>query len=242
MYWGWGSADEMCEVYFSYIPVNYEDYGQMLAASFASFDHVYPKEERIPTEASNVAALAEQFAQCDVWSVAGQKLMVGLVESRLASSVIAQLEQAKRQYKGDATYTTNLAELRMAESIATLDERKMEAAATEAANTLYPFVEAQVEDWNVYMSYGRVMLESGMAQYEKEGVRALENLLELQEQAPAEAKYAKAYWALGKYYYGQRNDAKAEAVLKRGLKYHPKDADLNQELASDGRIVKKTLN
>ena len=168
--------------------------------------------------------------------------MVGLVESRLASSVIAQLEQAKRQYKDDATYTTNLAELRMAESIATLDERKMEAAATEAANTLYPFVEAQVEDWNVYMSYGRVMLESGMAQYEKEGVRALENLLELQEQAPAEAKYAKAYWALGKYYYGQRNDAKAEAVLKRGLKYHPKDADLNQELASDGRIVKKTLN
>ena len=86
------------------------------------------------------------------------------------------------------------------------------------------------------------MLESGIADYEAEGLRALQELIELQEQAPAEAKYAKPYWALGKYYYKQRNDAKAEAVLKRGLEHHPTDADLKQELASDGRIVKKTLN
>ena len=47
---------------------------------------------------------------------------------------------------------------------------------------------------------------------------------------------------LGVKFYGINKDSKAEEILKKGLVKHPNNADLNQELASGGRIVKKILN
>lgn len=242
MYWGWGSEDEMCEVYFSYVPVEYEDYGEMIASSFASFEHFYPLEERVVINEQNLQNIKRQFIQCDVWSDEGQKLLISIVESRMAAEVIGLMKKEKQRYKDNPDFVVNLAELSMAEAYASFDENQMVSEATKAGNQLYKIISSEPFHWNTHMSYAKTMLESGIEKYQKEGFRLLQKLVEKQEKLPKEVKFAKAYWELGKYYYSLDKDANAEEILNRGLVHHPNDADLKQELASSGRIVKKTLN
>lgn len=240
MYWGWGSNDEMCEVYFSYVPVSNKDYGKMMAASFASFEHFYPYNERIEISPENLDDIYKDYINCDVWSDNGQKLQVSIVESRLASEVIRLMKREKSKYHNDPGFWVNLSELALADAMSTLVERDINSAANEAGTQLYKFL--KTDHWNVHMTYGRLMLTSGSSTYEKEGISILKALIDKQEKQDVQKKFAKAYWELAKYYYAIDEDAMAETVLKRGLKRHPDNVDLNQELASGGRIVKKSLN
>ena len=242
MYWGWGSSDEMCEVYFSYIPVNKNDYGKMLASSFSSFDHFYPSNERIDVTDQNLSKIKDLYKTCDVWSNNGQKLLISIIESRKADEIIALMNKEKHKFKNNADFMTNLTELSIAEAFASLDETRMLAEVTKAGDVLYKVLNTSPQHWNANMSYAKIMLTSGIAQYEKEGETSFLKLIEAQEKEKKEHKFSKAYWELGKYYYSKKKDNKAEEILKRGLKYHPDDLDLKQELASDGRIIKKTLN
>ncbi|MEM7371930.1 MAG: redoxin domain-containing protein [Bacteroidota bacterium] len=242
MYWGWGSEDEMCEVYMSYIPVEYKDYGKMLSSSFASFEHFYPASERIPIDEHNIEMIQEQFIQTDIWSDRGQKLLISLIESDMADRLLDQVKKEKYAHRNDPVFMVNLVELSLLNAYVSLDDTRMIREATNGADILYKFIKSGSAPWNTKMSYAKIMLESGIDKFEKEGIRTMEHLMEEQEQLPSKAKFSKVYWELGKYYYAHRNDAKAEQILQRGLTHHPQDADLQQELASDGRIVKKTLN
>ena len=241
IYWGWGSSDEMCEVYFSYIPVHQEDYGKMLTASFASFEHFYPEEKQIEVNEQNLGEIKDKFIQCDVWSNEGQKLLISILESRMGEQLIELLNKEKKQYKQVLNFTVNLTELKMAEAYISLDENRMISEATLAGDLLYKYISSGSNHWNLNFSYAKVMLGSGIEKYEKEGLRILKQLVISQEKVEKEVKFSKAYWELGKYYYAHDDDANAEKILKQGLTYHPEDPDLKQELASSGRIVKKTL-
>ncbi len=242
IYWGWGSSDEMCEVYFSYVPLDPADYGKMIVSSLASFEHFYPLSERIELNEQNLAAIKDQFAQCDIWSEEGQKLLYSIIESRLGDQLLALLDKEWNRYKENPNFLVNRTELALTEAYFSFDEKRMINEASKGGDQLYEVLGSGSEHWNAHMSYARIMLDSGIEQYEKEGLRILQDLISTQEKLNPEAKFAIAYWELGKYYYAQGKDAKAEAILKQGLSYHPENADLQQELASDGRIIKKTLN
>ncbi len=242
LYWGWGSNDEMCAIYFSYIPSNVKDYGKMLTSSFASFEHTYPLEERIDVTKDNLQTIAGDFATVDVWSSKGQKMLISAVESSLSEELLLVLQKNKASYKDEITFKVNYSELLLADAYLSLNQQRMIKAAVKSGNLLQEVVDKSSINWNATMSYAKIMVVSGIPNYVKNGVQLLEQLMEYQESVEKKDKHAIVYWELGKYYYGIRNDDKAEEVLKRGLEIHPDNSDLNQELASEGRIVKKTLN
>ena len=124
----------MCEVYFSYVPVNYEDYGKMVGASFTSFDHFYPADDRTAIDDENLDAVTDQFIASDVWSDDGQKLLMSIVESRYGDAVLENMKRKKRAHKGNPEFTVNFWELSLAEAFTSLDENRMMRDATKASN------------------------------------------------------------------------------------------------------------
>lgn len=242
MYWGWGSDDEMCEVYFSYVPTDPKDYGKMLASSFVSFEHFYPSTERTEVNSQNIDEIKDKFKSCDIWSNEGQQLLYSIVESRHSEEILALMNKEASAHKNDPNFTVNRSELILTEVYLTFDMTKIINEATKQANIMYKLINSDNANWNVKLSYAKIMIESEIKQYETEGLRILNELISEQEKLKPETKYAKAYWLVGKYYYSKRDDKKAEEILKQGLSFFPNDPDLKQELASDGRIVKKTLN
>lgn len=239
MYWGWGSNDEMCEVYFSYVPVNYNDYGKMLTASFASFEHSYPLEERKAVNLENLKQVAADFSKADVWSTDGRTWLYSILESCMTQEVLKEMDKLKDK---DENFTINQGELMLMDAYLSMNEGKMYSVGNKTAINLYKVLVDHPNNWNANFSYGSLLLDSGEPKSVKEGLEVLEGLVEHQDSYGNESKHAQLYFKLGRHYYGLGNDAKAEAILKKGLEKFPNDIDLNQELESKGRIIKKTLN
>lgn len=235
MFWGWGSNDEMCEVYFSYVPKHVRDYGKMVTASFASFEHTYPHQERRVVNDRHIEAVAMEYGQADLWSKEGQVLLMSIIESGYGTQAIKILKQAKGVNK------VNLAHLTVENAVFEMDVAKVNVEGAKAAIQLYNLVNKEPGNWNAVYTYARLLIASEDKKAGKEAAELLKRLIQEQKDKPVQAKYSRAYWELGRYYYSLRDDAQAEAVLKEGIKRFPNDADLKQELASDGRIVKKTL-
>lgn len=242
MFWGWGSNDEMCEVYFSYIPLRFEDYGKMLTASITSFEHFYPAEKRIEVHADNLQDISEQLAQEDIWSPHGRILLSSIIESGHAQTLLDLLKQQQKTRKNDPTFLVNWAQLMSTEAYFSMDESKINKAGDKAVDLLYEVLKQDEEHWNASFSMGKLLLESGMERYIQDGVDILEAMISYQASLPIEDKHALPYWELGKYYYGKNMDNQAEAILRQGLDRHPTHPDLLQELASGGRIIKKSLH
>ena len=196
IYWGWGSEDEMCEVYFSYILVSNKDYGKMLASSFASFDHFYPYTERVDVHEQNINAVAKRFFQCDVWSDDGQKLLISILESRLKDQVMLELNGLKKGLEKDPRGIVNLAELSLGDAFISFDESLKINEARRIGDLLYKLINSGTTDWDVHYSYARIMLSSGIDKYEKEGERVLIQLVDAQEKLTKESKFSKAYCEL----------------------------------------------
>lgn len=242
MYWGWGSNDEMCEVYFSYVPVHFEDYGKMLGASFAAFEHFYPEEERVVVTENNIRDIALDYGKVDLWSDEGQIMLISIVESCLSAEVLKEMKTNKEAFNDVDNYTVNRAELALMEAYFSLDEAKMISEAKKAASVYEEVLRRNPENWNASMSLGKLLLTSQVGAYMKQGASIVRDLIEWQETQETQDKFWHAYWELGKYYYSIPNDEKAERVLTDGLTYFPNNYDLRQELASEGRITKKKLN
>lgn len=241
MYWGWGSNDEMCEVYFSYVPASSKDYGKMVRASFASFNHLHTADERIDVTAENIHKIADQFIKTDIWSKKGQIYLISIIEACLADKMLTILEQRRGSQGNNSNLIINQTELMLANSYFTMDKEKMTTAAEKAAKILFKINLQERDNWNAMFSFGKILLESGLAKEERDGILAMEQLIKQQEKTKTQAKFSRPYFLLGRYYYSKFKDAEAEKILKQGLKFHPNDEDLKQELGSEGRIVKKKL-
>ena len=242
MFWGWGSNDEMCEVYFSYVPKKFEDYGKMLSASFATFEHTYDVSKRLKVTESNLESIATDYSEADLYSEKGQILWISIVEACYSDEILKVLESRKAKNRDNANFQINLSFLMVKDALFAMDEQRVYSSGEKAGYILYDLISKYPENWNAAFAYGQLLLESEEPSYMKEGAKALEKLLEWQETLESQDKFANTYWELGKYYYRLRQDEKAEGFLKKGLEKFPENADLKQELASEGRIVKKTLN
>ncbi len=242
MFWGWGSTDEMLEFYMTYVPLNFNDYGKMVGAAFAGFEHTYNADERIDVNKNNLTSIYEQFKKTDLYSTKGQKLLLGTVESYLSADVLKMFEKDKTKNKHKANFMTNYAQLLYFDAYFSFDENRLYTDGIQAANILSKVLEKDPSNWNASFALAQLMLDSGEPSYAKQGAEILEATIDYQENIKKENKFARLYNELGKYYYSLRQDSKAESILKRGLNYFPDDADINQTLASEGRIQKKTLN
>lgn len=242
MFWGWGSNDEMIEVYFSYVPVKFEDYGKTLSASFATFEHTWDYTERVNVTTSNLEEIADQYIKTDVMSREGQILLYSIIESSLGDEVLKILKQKSGANKSNANFQINKTHLAVTEAYFSLDIQRMIREGEKAALVYYEILEKDEENWNANYLYAKTLLDSETPKFEKEGVDVLKDLMTYQESLEKQEKFAYVYWDLGKYYFKLFDDKAAKSVLERGLKHFPNNADLKQELDSDGRIVKKVLN
>ena len=242
MFWGWGSNDEMIEIYFSYIPSKFEDYGKMLTSSFVSFEHTYNYINRININSSNVDVIVDQYAKADILSEEGQILLHSILESDMAVSILKKLNQSASTYKKDINYKINTTHLAVSNAYFSLNVQDIVKTAEKAAVTYYNILQQDKNNWNANYLYAKIMLDSEISKFEKEGFKTLLNLLKIQEELPLKHKFYHVYWDLGRYYFKLNNDTKAQEILSEGIKLFPENSDLKQELESGGRIVKKVLN
>ncbi len=242
MFWGWGSNDEMLEFYLTYVPVNPNDYGKMLGASFASFEHFYDASERISVTKENSKSIYQTYKNIDIWSRKGQILMISIVESNMANDILAYFKNDAAKKSESATFFINQAELTINKAYFKLDEKLILKAGNEASSLLKKAFRLDPDNWNATFSTAKMLIGSEYTPYVKQGIKILEKNLEYQESLPKQDKYSKVYLELGKYYYTIKDDTKATMYLKRGLKLYPTDPDIAQSLYSDGKIQKKELN
>ncbi|MGB0523315.1 MAG: redoxin domain-containing protein [Flammeovirgaceae bacterium] len=241
MFWGWASNDEMCEVYFSYVPADTGDYGKMLKASLATFEHDYPLEDRVDVNEGNLEEMARKFAQVDVYSSAGRTFVTSIVEADLANKMLNKLNSLSSSIKNETNFKVNKGVLSLTDAYLSFNERQMIRVGEKFAATLYQIRMKEPANWNVAFAYAKLLIGSGSPTDMRDGVAVLKQLVTEQERGMKQDKYALAYWELGKYYYTHHQDQQAEQILKQGLEFHPNHPDLKQELASKGRIVKKKL-
>ena len=242
MFWGWGSNDEMLEFYLTYVPVSDKDYGKMIGASFAAFEHFYEASKRVKVDESNLEKVYARYRSADLWSDEGQILLISILESCMGDEILRLFEQERGSHAKNPGFIINHAELLTAEAYFSFDQAKLVKAADRAATMLAKLLAKDETNWNASFSLGKMLIDSGDPQHMKEGAKILEATVGYQESQPKKAKYSRLYLELGKYYYTLRDDKNAEAYLKRGLKHHPDNPGLLQALLSEGRIQKKTLN
>lgn len=242
MFWGWGSSDEMIEVYFSYIPIKFEDYGKMLSASFVAFEHTWDYSERINVTENNLGKIAEQYINTDIMSTEGQILLYSIIESAMGNELLTHLKHKSALYTADANFKINTTHLAVTNAYFSLDIPKTIQEAEKAATVYAKILKKDQSNWNATYLYAKILLEAGQPIIEKQGAEILETLIKYQETIDLEDKFAYPYWELGKYYFKLFKDKEARSILTQGLKYFPNNLDLKQELESDGRIVKKVLN
>ena len=242
MFWGWGSSDEMVEVYFSFVPTKFEDYGKTLSASFVTFEHTWDHTERVPISEKNLDEIADKFIEVDVLSKEGQILLYSVIESALGDELIAILKRKSNQYKTHTNFKINSTHLAVTQAYFSLDIQQMIREGEKAATVYYEILDKDESNWNANYLYAKTLLDSEMPKFEKQGVEVLKKLVAFQETITLSDKFANTYWDLGKYYFKQLKDKEAKAILEQGLTFFPNNLDLKQELESNGRIVKKILN
>lgn len=242
MFWGWGSSDEMIEVYFSFIPVKFEDYGKTLSSSFVAFEHTWDYSERITVNKENLDEIADKYINVDVLSREGQILLYSIIESSMGGELMNVLKRKSNQHKTNTNFKINSTHLAVTEAYFSLDIQKMIKEGEKAAMVYYEILRKDENNWNANYLYAKTLLDSEVPKFEKQGIEVLKKLMAYQETISAEDKFANTYWDLGRYYFKLFKDKEAKAVLEQGLKNFPNNLDLKQELESDGRIVKKVLN
>ena len=242
MFWGWGSNDEMLEFYLTYVPMDYKDYGKVLTASLAAFEHTYGPDERARITEDNWETVYNTYHQVDLWSEKGQNLLISLVESSLAPKILRQFDKDRSKYNKDRNFMTNHAYLLLTEAVFSLDEQRIYLAANRATGMLSKVLTKESTHWNASLAMGQILITSEDDRYMKEGADLLQQLADHQETLPIQEKFARVYWELGKYFYARQDIPKAENWLKRGLQLHPNHPDLQQTLAGEGRIQRKTLD
>lgn len=242
IFWGWGSNDEMLEFYLTYVPLEFKDYGKVLTASFAAFEHFYGFEERVDVQPENLRQIYDKFKQIDIWSDEGQILLTSIIESAQAEEVLKMFEKDRSKFKSDNQFKVNHAYLMITTAAFSFDEQMIYVAASRSTDMLTKVLKQDETNWNANMAMGYILITSEDPRYMKQGAKILEGLIDYQETLPSAKKYSKPYWELGKYYYTLEQLSTAEKYLKRGLEKFPDDPDLRQTLLSDGRIQRKTLN
>lgn len=242
MFWGWGSNDEMLEFYLTYVPLKFQDYGKMLGASFAAFEHFYDADRRVNVTGSNLPAIFESFRQVDLWSDEGQILLISIVEAGLADKMVKMFNKEKNNFKKDSDFNTNYAWLLASAAYFSYDENRMYSDGNKAADIVTKVLTNDETHWNATYTLAKILIDSEYPKYVKQGVEILESVIEYQESLPQKDKYFRLYLELGQYYYTIKNDSRARAILQRGLQRHPNNPELLQTFEGDGRIQKKELN
>ena len=242
MFWGWGSNDEMLEFYLTYIPANLNDYGKVVSASFAAFEHFYGLEKRVEVNESTLQKTYEQYRTVDLWAENGQTLLISIIESTMGSQMLRLFEKDRSKNKNDNDFSVNHAYLMVSEAAFSMDEQKLYVDANKAINMLSRVLSRESTHWNASMAMAQILITSGESRYMKQGAEILKELIEYQETLPDQTKFSRAYWELGKYYYSTEKIKQAEECLNQGLERFPADKDIQQTLLSGGRIQRKTLN
>ena len=173
MYWGWASEDEMCEVYFSYVPANTNDYGKMLKASLTSFEHSYPYSQRTTISKQNIDQVAQKFAQTDLWSEEGQAMLYSIIESCFAQ----QVATAMSKYKSMPNASINRLQLLFSDAYLSMDATQIIEQSEKLAMTLYTELQKNPTNWNASYSYGILLLQSDREKDSKEGLKVLTQLI-----------------------------------------------------------------
>lgn len=159
--------------------------------------------------------------------------LLSMAQNRvLMERVVGSLEKQIAENPDDLVARMQLVEVQSARvhSAESITERSVLRDAVR--DQLGQVLERDAENWDArYMQAVGISHSQRTPQGRAAAIREFESLITIQQDRPAEARYAKTYGQLAGVLLAEKDVAKAREVLQSGLRRHPDDKQLTEMLA-----------
>lgn len=229
--WGWGSDQEMCEIYFTIVHTSEEDMRALSRASnVAWLRSADPKSKDLLERSDEPKANALRLTEFSPWDPEGVRIWAQWMEGARAEEAVdllrerAQADGATSRDHGTLGIALNW--LAMFER----DERRLMRLATAASRSLQRAVELDPDNFDAQLMLAVSYAESGEPAYERLALGMLEDLVSRLRNKKAVRRHEYVYVQLGDLLEKTKPD-RAAFIWRRGLARIPTASVLAQRVA-----------
>lgn len=221
--WGWGTNDEMAEIFLTYVPQDPEQKALIKRASLASWIH---NETDIQVKPNNLVSLYEKTAEHNVWDSVGYAYITAIYESPYLLEFLELFRDYPTIYSDEKRHKINMGVYQVLAGALSEGNTSTMYYAWLADKKFDQILKDDPMNWDAGYSKGYLHVESTIEKYVKKGVKMLEELVEKHESPNMPDRYYRMYETLAKGYKFMGEFEKEKATKQRGIKYFPNKTDL----------------
>lgn len=225
--WGWGTTDEMAEVWLTHVTVDADESSAVYAAAMKSWLRSGSPDSRQPLD---VDATLRELRSRSPWTEEGEALLLSIIGATNSDSIVESLKTALNKRPNDGRLLVAQATILAALSEFAQDEQEILRLLTAADGALDRAIEVDEYDWDAWMTRAAIYADSQEPALEDEAVEIFQQLLDGQEQFPMEPHYYRGYAELAELQAERGKNQSARRALTRGLKAFPRHPQLSQLL------------
>ena len=231
--WGWGTEEEMCELYVTLLFDNPtpRNKATLANAEWASWIRsADPEATKISAGKPDIDDLLSKLLSQSMWTAEGERLMNAVSGSKASTDLIERLRQRTQKSRKDVPALVALGNLLGQQTWYESNTSKMLKLANESDAAYDRAIRADAYNWDAWMGKAALYGYSEESAYEKQAIKILVETVDSQEKYKMEPYYARTYEVLADIYVLQKLPSKAKAALERGLKHFPSDTGLQEGL------------
>ena len=227
--WGWGSDDEMCELWVTFVPDDPSDRKQIIRASRASW---MSSAAVTASAVEEPEAMLARLTATGLWTAEATGLLDAAWAADELDGLLEHARLAARKNKRDADALAVYAGLLSIKTFYDSSQNLAYARWTQAERAFDRALTLAPDHWGARLGKAVLYLYSEDADLLREAGRMLEQLAELQAASTAQARHAKTFVYLGEFFRLSGQEQQAELVWSQAAARFPEDPELAGKLRS----------
>ncbi len=235
--WGWGSDDEMCELWVTFVPDDPGDRRKIIQASRMSWMQPAGSSQAVQLAAETADPAEPEAAWArlktiGLWTPEASALLDLSWEQDELDGLLKHARLAVHKNKRDADAQAVYAGLLSIKTFYTASYDQAYVLWTRAERTFGRALNLDPDHWEARLGKAVLYLYAEDADLLRRAGRMLEQVLDLQATGSAEAKHAKTFLYLGEFFRLSGQESRAEAVWSQGAAKFPEDRELAEKVTA----------
>ena len=211
--WGWGSSDEMAEVWIGFVPVRQSDAARIKAAADRSW--LRSADPDVSMEEISTNNAVQRLKATPIWSAEGQLLVKQVISASNVQQVIDRFRTLTNDNPNNDNYWVILGVLVGLTS--DFDEQNGDRLATQADEAFDTALAIDEGNWDAWMSKADLYSRSHDRTIEGYAIQVLNGLIPYQETIRQQPWFVRSYILLGDLQSRHNHDDAAIQTWQRGL-------------------------
>ena len=232
--WGWGTDEEMSEIYMAVIPANPEEMKALTRAARATWrQNAEPGVSKDEPSVATIDANIRRLAELALWTSEGEERMGELARMAEMEKILKRTRAFAKGNPGHPGYQTLHGVLLSVAIEYVHSSRKQYRMATEADEYFGKALSIEPDYYDARLARAALYLFSGERRTVAAGRAEMNSIIKTNEKLPAHKKrpeHARAFELLGDYYKQSGKEERAREIWKRGLRFYPRNTGIREKL------------